>query len=973
MAHRPDDSDETAHSTASVPPRALPSRIGNYRIVRELGRGGMGVVYEAEQESPRRTVALKVVTAGVMSREALARFDLEAQVLGRLQHPGIAHIFEAGKFESGGELHPYFAMELIRGEPLIQYAENRGLGPRDRLELIAKICDAIHHAHQRGVVHRDLKPGNILVDEHGQPKVLDFGVARATDSDIRTTTLRTDIGQLIGTVPYMSPEQASGDPDRIDTRSDVYSLGVVAYQLLSGRMPYEIDRMMVHEAVRIVLEEDPLPLSTIVRTLRGDVETIIGKALEKEVDRRYASADAFATDIRHFLADQPIAARAPSAFYRLRKFARRNKATVASLALILLALTAGLIGTTKGYVAARRNADEAGRNATVAKRNADEAQRNAEEAKRNEKQARDETARANQIAKFLQEILAGVDPAIAQGKDTSLLKQILDTTIARVGAELKDQPLAEAALRDTIATSYFGIADFTSALEQYRIAAEVRVRATGSEDAESIAERRSAASLLNNLGRPAEGLKALESVLDLARRVLGDDAVETDRTRCELGIVHLGDGRPDTAAPLFERSLEFRRRTLGDDDEMTLIAENCLGLARVYQKRFDEGEKLLADALERRRRVNGPTHPETIKAEHNLAGAYDTVARYDDAERLYRQSLAGDLEVLGAEHPTTLGCRHNVSALLRKRGRLDAAAAVEREVVEALRRVQGPDHPQTLQAETGLGILYRQMRQPDKALEIHQRVYEVDVRNFGPDHPDSLVAQANVASDFWKAGRKEEAERINVSLAERMPRVLGEHHTNTLTLFNDLGLLYMDLERYDDAEKSIRRALDGRRETLGPDHPDTLASVYTLGTLMLKKKQFAEAIPPLGTMLAGWSRLFGDENQYSVASAGRLLESAESADRLVDAEPHLRTLVAYHRRRAKIDHDALGRSLAVLGRALVEREQFADAEPILLESYEAIGESDAARGKPIAADLARLYEKRGDATKAEEWRARAGK
>src|SRR5215468_3470847 len=255
------------------PARHIPSRIGRYSILRILGEGGMGTVYEAEQESPKRAVALKVIRAGHVSPEMLRRFEHESAVLGRLQHPGIAQVYEAGTVQDErGHSVPFFAMEFIRGVPLTDFAEKWKLGTGQRLDLIARICDAVYHAHQKGIIHRDLKPGNILVDESGQPRILDFGVARATDSDIQQATLQTDIGQLIGTVPYMSPEQVGGDPGELDTRSDVYALGVIAYELLAGRLPYDLKRRAIHEAARVIREEEPTRLSVVNRTLRGDVE-----------------------------------------------------------------------------------------------------------------------------------------------------------------------------------------------------------------------------------------------------------------------------------------------------------------------------------------------------------------------------------------------------------------------------------------------------------------------------------------------------------------------------------------------------------------------------------------------------------------------------------------------------------------------------------------------------------------------------
>jgi WD40 repeat protein/serine/threonine protein kinase len=338
----------------------FPDTIGHYRILQKIGEGGMGAVYAAEQDHPRRRVALKMIRPGVMSPSLLRRFQQEADLLGRLQHPGIAQIYEAGEVETEVGRQPYFAMEYVDGTELRRYAEQRNLGARARLELVARVCDAVHHAHQKGIIHRDLKPDNVLVVEQptptsiipqaslamlGQPKVLDFGVARATDSDIQMTTVGSGVAQLFGTLPYMSPEQVSGDTRDLDTRSDIYALGVILYELLAGRPPFDLRHKSIPEAARVIREDEPTHLGSIRPVFRGDIETIVGKALEKDPGRRYQSAAELATDIRRYLANEPITAHPPSTFYQLKKFAKRNRGLVAGLALTFLVLTAGIISS----------------------------------------------------------------------------------------------------------------------------------------------------------------------------------------------------------------------------------------------------------------------------------------------------------------------------------------------------------------------------------------------------------------------------------------------------------------------------------------------------------------------------------------------------------------------------------------------------------------------------------------------------
>ena len=384
---------------------SLPSSIGPYKVLGLLGVGGMGAVYEAEQQRPRRVVALKVIKPGFVSPSLLRRFEREAEVLGRLQHPGIAQVYEAGtavhEYEpapqrasrelerpgpnipplsgdmpgavpaaeakrSASVATPYFAMELVRGTTLTRYANEKSLDLRQRLDLITRICEAVQYAHQQGVVHRDLKPGNILVDTSGQPKILDFGIAKITGNAAQLSTIETQVGQIVGTLPYMSPEQARGEVDKLDTRSDIYALGVIAYELLAGRLPYDLKQAIILEAVRVICEEDPAPLSSIDRRLGGDLETIIAKSMAKEKERRYASASELASDIKRYLNDEPVSARPPSTWYQWSKFARRNKRFVSAVVAVMLALVLGMVGTTLGLFRAEREAEEADRQRAMA-------------------------------------------------------------------------------------------------------------------------------------------------------------------------------------------------------------------------------------------------------------------------------------------------------------------------------------------------------------------------------------------------------------------------------------------------------------------------------------------------------------------------------------------------------------------------------------------------------------------------------
>ena len=459
----------------------IPARIGHYRIVRLLGEGGMGAVYEAEQDQPKRTVALKVIKSSWASPSLLRRFEQES--LARLHHPGIAQVYEAGTADSGTGLQPFFAMEFIAGgQTLTQYAEAYRLNTKQRLRMMADVCDAVQHAHFRGIIHRDLKPSNILVDENGRPKILDFGVARVTDSDADATR-QTDIGQLVGTLAYMSPEQALADPLALDTRSDVYTLGVILYELLAGKLPYNLSHKL-HEAVITIREREPTALTSVSRIYRGDIETVVAKAMEKDKARRYASAADLAADIRRHLKDEPIVARPASVSYQVYKFARRNRALVAGVAAVFVVLLAGVTASTWQAVRARRaermaveQRDRAAaveriataerelarseRDHAVAAEARAQEERNTAQSQRH--RADSEAAAAQAVNNFLErDLLAQADSARqsepnAKPDPDLRVRTALDRAASGITGKFEQQPEVEASIRNTIGQTYLGL------------------------------------------------------------------------------------------------------------------------------------------------------------------------------------------------------------------------------------------------------------------------------------------------------------------------------------------------------------------------------------------------------------------------------------------------------------------------------------------------------------------------------------
>jgi serine/threonine protein kinase len=467
--------------------RFQPIQIGHYRILGVLGEGGMGMVYEAEQDQPRRIVALKVIKPEIAVPELLRRFEQEAQALGRLHHPGIAQVYEAGTTYGRFGPQPYFAMELILSDSLVRYAEMHKLSTRQRLVLMTEVCDAVHHAHQRGIIHRDLKPGNILVDEAGQPKILDLGVARVTNTDAEATR-QTDVGQIVGTLTYTSPEQVLADPMDLDIRSDVYALGVILFELLAGTLPYKI-RPQLPESIRTICEEDPTRLGAVSRAYRGDIETIVGTALEKDRARRYSSAEKLGSDILRYLRDEPITARRPSATYRLQKFTRRHKALVTALAAIFLVLIGGIVVSTRAATRARR----------------------AEQV-------------ANAVNDFLRnDLLAQASgnmqtrPGIKADRDLKV-RTALNRAAARISERFKTQPLVEASKRQTMANTYGDLGLYPDGQRQAERAFDLRRQVLGEKHPDTLNSMHYLAIAYLDQGKLGKAEIPFKLVLETRRR-----------------------------------------------------------------------------------------------------------------------------------------------------------------------------------------------------------------------------------------------------------------------------------------------------------------------------------------------------------------------------------------------------------------------------------------------------------------------
>jgi serine/threonine protein kinase len=820
----------------------------------------MGVVYRAEQDSPRRTVALKLIRHGLAGPAVVQRFAAEVEILGRLQHPGIAQIFEAGMADLGDGPQPYFAMEFVEGRTLAEVLADPAVSLRQRLELFIRICDAVQHAHQKGVIHRDLKPANVLVacDEQGTearshggakgdasvtpaggekrslqaashsarapdsslrasvppcfrafPKILDFGVARATDGDLAVQTVHTTVGQLVGTLPYMSPEQIGGDPRDLDTRSDVYALGVILYEMLAGHGPYDLAHRSLPEVARIIREEEPYPLNRANRAVPADLQWIIRKALEKDRARRYAGAGDLAADVRRFLSDEPIIARRPTVWYQLTKFSRRNRALVASAATLALATVVGLVAVSAALsraLVAENQANERRAEAEAA-RKAEFEQR--ELADRESRRARDEADTAEAVSKFLDDMLASVNPSGGDREVT--VREVLDRAANDMASAYPDRPLVEARLRTTIGRSYRGLGRFTEAGEQFRAALAIRARELG------------------------ESGEMLESLNDVA-------------------INFQDQSRLDEAEATLRRALHTAERRLGPEEKNTLDVVNNLGLLLVVRGRYEEAEKHLRRALDGNRRISGDQSRLTLDAMTNLATLLQYTGRYGEAELLAREGLATRRRVFDPRDPGTLIALNNLGTLLAAQGKLSEAEPLYFESLELSRAV------------------------------------------LGEDHPDTLTGMANVAGLLRDLDRGGQAEPMHRAALAARRRVLGDAHADTIDSMRNLALTLCDPPpgeadaadaRLREAIELLREAVKNARAALGAEAPDTLACLHVLGGALRKSGDLDGALAAAGEAFAGARKTFGDDAIKTALYRSGVGDVLTQRGAFAEAEVHL--------------------------------------------------------------------------------------
>jgi tetratricopeptide (TPR) repeat protein len=785
-----------------------------------------------QQEPVKRRVALKIVKLGMDTKQVVARFEAERQALALMDHPNIAKILDAGATETG---RPYFVMELVKGIRITEYCDQNNVSPRERLELFVQICRAVQHAHQKGIIHRDIKPSNILVTLHDGvpvPKIIDFGIAKATQQELAERTVFTQFGQFIGTPAYMSPEQAEMSGLDIDTRSDIYSLGVLLYELLTGKTPFDPKELVaagLEQMRRTLREQEPARPSTrlstliaseltlaarhrrldapkLLRLVRGDLDWIVMKCLEKDRTRRYETASRFADDIEHFLRSEPISARPPSQLYRFRRLVLRNKVGFAAASAVALAVVAGLVVSTYLYF--------------------------------REKQAR---IRSQQVALFLKDMLEGVGPAVAKGRDTALLRDILDRTVERVAKDLRNEPEVEAELCNTIGEVYRALGQYADAEKMHR-GARAMQRKVAPKNPAVETSLSDLALALTDRGMYSEAEALDRQVLELRRKRLGGEHPEVAAAMNTLAIVLRKEGKPAEAEPLHRQALTIQRRP-GEPELPVATSLNNLGLTLRDEGKLSEAESSIREALEIQQKVSGKADPAVAITMDNLAFVLLDQGKVAAAEAQEREALEMVSKFFNKTHPFLATAQHNLALILTARGQFAEAEKLHREALAIRRNRFGQEHPEVAGSLDSLGLLLRKLKRLSEAESMEQEALAIRKKFFGDESLAMAGSLNSVGLVLHAQGKLPEAEGSFRQALAMQKRFLGPEHPWEATTLNNLAQVLRDSGRSGDAEQAFRQALAMREKWLGPQHPLTLASRKDLNDVLGHEATARDPIP----------------------------------------------------------------------------------------------------------------------------------
>ncbi len=793
-------------------------QIGRYKLLSVLGEGGMGIVYLAEQERPvKRQVALKVIKPGMDSKRVVARFEAEQQALALMEHPHVARVHDAGLTPSG---RPYFVMEHVKGVPITAYCDKHRLTVEERLRLFLHVCEAVQHAHQKGVIHRDLKPSNILVtieDEQASPKVIDFGVARAISQPLTEQTLHTEQGQLVGTPEYMSPEQADLGNQDIDTRTDVYSLGVVLYELIAGVLPFDPHTLREHGidgARKIICQEDPQTPSTklsrtsleesttsaqqrrtnlrqLRRILRGDLDWITLKAMEKDRTRRYASAGELAADVVRHLNHEPVTAGRPSPAYKARKFVRRHRALVTGLAAVLAVLVVGIIVSLAFALRAQRARDE-----------------------------------ATTIAAFLQEDVFGAIDGWSLGGRQITIADFLDAASTKVPDKFGGTPLREASIRKTLGALYLRVDRFDEAEPQLRQSLAIFTRELGRADPRTIEVVDQLGQMYWHRWQYSQAEEYLSESLQGKRRLLGSEHPGTLQTMAWLGWACFGNGRAVKAESLLTEACETARRTLGDRDPVTVECMFYHGSNLLLRGRDAEGERTLEDALRLSQGVLKAAHPFVAFPTALLGRRYSREGRYAEAQEILTKALVMAREAWGERNGGTF---HNVAALAEnyaRQGRIAEAETLLLDAVERGQRTDGLEPQIPIHACYYLGFFYTWQRRYDEADRYIRPALQASIDFNGKDTAITFLGKMALGTVYQEQGRYDEAGQqleILAGLAQ-----VADESTHLANVMHQLAALRLRQGRYAETEELLLRILNTRRNLLVENHPHTLGTIRGL-------------------------------------------------------------------------------------------------------------------------------------------------
>ncbi len=770
------------------------TRIGRYRLLRMLGEGGMGIVYLAEQQgSIRRRVALKVIKPGMDSARVLARFEAERQALALLDHPNIAHVYDAGTTETG---RPYFVMEHVKGLPITEYCDHRKLSIKDRLALFVQVCHAVHHAHQKGIIHRDIKPSNILVTTHedqAAPKIIDFGVAKAVIQPLTERTLYTEQGQLFGTPEYMSPEQADMAGEDIDTRSDIYSLGVLLYELLTGVLPFDSDTLHeggIDHIRKVICETDPKTPSTrltrlgeeakkvaekrrtevtaLAKCLHRELEWIPLKAMRKDRSERYRSASELADDIENYLKGEPLMAGPPTAGYRLKKFLRRHKALVGGIAAVLVVSVIGtIVSVTFALGQARARAE------------------------------------AQLIADFLENDVLGSAYRARVGEAT--VSYILDAASKSLEGKFKDKPLIEASIREKLGLTYRALGELKKAEQHYSHAIRIYRQHHDEEHPDTLRATDAIGWVYEDQGRYHDMERLWTKNLQIRQRV---SAVELQvGTMNGLAMAYYYLGKYKEAESLFDKILQTVRHELGEENVAHLPFYKC-NLAGVYaaQGRYEEAERLFVETL-----AEWPEETSNWEFFYTnwefyytsaLANMYREQGWYDKAEPLFVKALETQHQQLGDKHFHTLLSMYGLVRLyIDQNGYDNEAKTLLSEALQIARERMRPEHPLTLRFVNAYAVLHTKQKQYDEAETLFDEALKGRQRELGDDHPDTLESKNDLAILYKEQGDFEKAEPLLTEAFEGRRLKLGDTHPHTLNSWRTLIELYEAWNKPEKAEK----------------------------------------------------------------------------------------------------------------------------------------------------------------------------